>query len=102
MGPLIIAGLTILGILLLLGLLASMYRKVPPNRALIVYGFGGPRVTKGGGLVVWPLIQSAQELSLELMSFDVVPQQDFYTVQGVSVTVEAVTQIKVKSDTEDR
>ncbi|MBY6275992.1 flotillin family protein [Symbiobacterium thermophilum] len=100
MGPLIIAGLTILGILLLLGLLASMYRKVPPNRALIVYGFGGPRVTKGGGLVVWPLIQSAQELSLELMSFDVVPQQDFYTVQGVAVTVEAVAQIKVKSDTE--
>ncbi len=50
--------------------------------------------------MVWPLIQSAQELSLELMSFDVVPQQDFYTVQGVSVTVEAVAQIKVKSDTE--
>jgi flotillin len=97
---LIYAGLTILGILLLLGLLASMYRKVPPNRALIVFGFGGPRVSKGGGLVVWPLIQSAQELSLELMSFDVVPQQDFYTVQGVSVTVEAVAQIKVKSDTE--
>ncbi len=99
-GPLIIAGLTILGILLLVGLAASMYRKVPPNRALIVYGLGGPRVSKGGGLIVWPLVQSAQELSLELMSFDVVPQQDFYTAQGVSVTVEAVAQIKVKSDTE--
>lgn len=94
------AGLTVLGILLLLGLAASMYRKVPPNAALIVYGFGGPRISKGGGLVVWPLIQSAQELSLELMSFDVVPQQDFYTVQGVSVSVEAVAQIKVKSDVE--
>lgn len=100
MAPLIYAGLTVVGVLLLLGLLASMYRKVPPNRALIVYGFGGPRVSKGGGLVVWPLIQSSQELSLELMSFDVVPQQDFYTVQGVSVTVEAVAQIKVKSDTD--
>ncbi len=94
----IIAGLTVVGILLLLGVVASMYRKVPPNQALIVYGFGGPRVTKGGGLVVWPLIQSSQELSLELMSFDVIPQQDFYTVQGVAVTVEAVSQIKVKSD----
>ena len=97
---LIFAGLTVLGVILLIGLIASMYRKVPPNMALIVYGFGGPRVSKGGGLIVWPLIQSAQELSLELMSFDVVPQQDFYTVQGVSVTVEAVAQIKVKSDTE--
>jgi len=32
------------------------------------------------------------------MSFDVAPQQDLYTVQGVAVTVEAVAQIKVKSD----
>jgi flotillin len=37
-------------------------------------------------------------LSLELMSFDVAPQQDLYTNQGVAVTVEAVAQIKVKSD----
>ena len=37
-------------------------------------------------------------LSLELMSFDVAPTQDLYTSQGVAVNVEAVTQIKVKSD----
>jgi flotillin len=34
------------------------------------------------------------------MSFDVAPQQDLDTRQGVAVTVEAVAQIKVKSDTE--
>lgn len=95
-----IAGGIVVGIIGLMVVVATMYRKVPPNTALIVYGWGGPRVTKGGGIIVIPLIQSAQELSLELMSFDVVPQQDFYTVQGVSVTVEAVTQIKIKSDTE--
>jgi flotillin len=32
------------------------------------------------------------------MSFDVAPQQDLYTKQGVAVTVEAVAQIKVRSD----
>src|SRR6201993_2374175 len=32
------------------------------------------------------------------MSFDVAPQQDLYTRQGVAVTVEAVAQIKVRSD----
>jgi flotillin len=46
------------------------------------------------------MIESCHELSLELMSFDVAPQQDLYTKQGVAVTVEAVAQIKVKSDTE--
>ena len=34
------------------------------------------------------------------MSFDVAPQQDLYTKQGVAVTVEAVAQIKVRSDNE--
>jgi flotillin len=37
---------------------------------------------------------------LELMSFDVAPQQNLYTRQGVAVTVEAVAQIKVKNDKE--
>jgi flotillin len=32
------------------------------------------------------------------MSFDVAPQQDLYTSQGVAVNVEAVAQIKVRSD----
>jgi flotillin len=46
------------------------------------------------------MLENARELSLELMSFDVAPQQDLYTMQGVAVTVEAVAQIKVKSDPE--
>ena len=46
------------------------------------------------------MIENCHDLSLELMSFDVAPQQDLYTKQGVAVTVEAVAQIKVKSDTE--
>ena len=82
--------------------LTTMFRKVGPNEAMIVYGFGlrEPRVVKGGGTLVFPMVQSARTLSLELMSFDVAPTQDLYTVQGVAVTVEAVSQIKVKSDPE--
>jgi flotillin len=87
-------------VLVMLYVLARMYRKVGPNQALIVYGFGGTHIVTGGGTVVWPMIQTARELSLELMSFDVAPRQDLYTVQGVAVTVEAVAQIKVKSDPE--
>ena len=93
----IVGGLVVVA-LLLIALVATMFRKVGPNQALIVYGFGGTRVVVGGGKVVWPMIQSARELSLELMSFDVAPQQDLYTKQGVAVNVEAVAQIKVKSD----
>lgn len=93
----IVVGLAIV-VMLILALVASMFRKVGPNQALIVYGFGGTRVVVGGGRVIWPMVQQARELSLELMSFDVVPQNDFYSGQGVAVKVEAVAQIKVKSD----
>jgi flotillin len=93
----IVIGLAIV-IMLLLALVASMFRKVGPNQALIVFGFGGTKVVVGGGRVIWPMVQQSRELSLELMSFDVTPQNDFYSVQGVAVKVEAVAQIKVKSD----
>lgn len=93
----IVVGLVLI-LLVLFALIATMFRKVGPNQALIVYGFGGTRVVVGGGKVIWPMIQQGRELSLELMSFDVAPTQDLYTNQGVAVNVEAVAQIKVKSD----
>ena len=96
----IIAGLAVMAILLLMSMLARLYRKAGPHEALIVYGFGGTRVVKGHGTLVFPMVQVCRDLSLELMSFDVAPQQDLYTKQGVAVTVEAVAQIKVKSDIE--
>src|SRR5438876_3304768 len=96
----IIAGLMVLAIMLLMSALARLYRKAGPHEALVVYGFGGTRVVKGHGTIVLPMVQVCRGLSLELMSFDVAPQQDLYTKQGVAVTVEAVAQIKVKSDNE--
>src|SRR6516165_755110 len=96
----VVVGLSLLAFILLMGMLAKMFRKAGPNEALIVYGFRGPRVIKGHGTVIFPMVESCRELSLELMGFDVAPQQDLYTKQGVAVTVEAVAQIKVKSDPE--
>jgi len=95
-----IAVVAVITVLLIMVVIGTMYRRVSPNRALIVYGAGGTRIVTGGGKLVWPLFQSYQELSLELMSFDVAPSQDLYTSQGVAVNVEAVAQIKVKSDPE--
>src|SRR5438105_3626757 len=96
----IFVGLMVLAIMFLMSMLARLYRKAGPHEALVVYGFRGTRVVKGHGTVILPMIELCKDLSLELMSFDVAPQQDLYTKQGVAVTVEAVAQIKVKSDTE--
>src|SRR5205809_5148931 len=96
----IVAGLMVLAILFLMSVLAKLFRKAGPHEALVVYGFRGTRIVKGRGTVIFPMIENCRWLSLELMSFDVAPQQDLYTEQGVAVTVEAVAQIKVKSDPE--
>src|SRR6478672_11869440 len=96
----IMVGLGILAVLFIMSFLARLYRKAGPHEALVVYGFRGTRVIKGHGTIIFPMFENCRGLSLELMSFDVAPQQDLYTKQGVAVTVEAVAQIKVKSDTE--
>jgi flotillin len=96
----IIVGLSVMVLLFLMSMLARLYRKAGPHEALVVYGFRGTRVVKGHGTIIFPMVENWRGLSLELMSFDVAPQQDLYTKQGVAVTVEAVAQIKVKSDME--
>src|SRR6184192_2110599 len=99
-GVLVVTSLMVVATLMLLTVFARLYRKAGPHEALVVYGFRGTRIVKGRGTIIFPMIENWHELSLELMSFDVAPQQDLYTRQGVAVTVEAVAQIKVKSDPE--
>ncbi|HWZ34054.1 MAG TPA: SPFH domain-containing protein, partial [Bryobacteraceae bacterium] len=94
----IIGGLMVLAVMFLMSMFARMYRKAGPHQALVVYGFRKTRIIKGGGTFIWPMFENYRELTLQLMSFDVAPQQDLYTMQGVAVTVEAVAQIKVRSD----
>jgi flotillin len=93
---LIVGGVIV--IVAIISILGSLYRKVGPNRALIVYGRGGTRVVVGGGTVVTPLFQRADEFNLELMNFDVAPNYSLYTNQGIPVTVEAITQLKVENE----
>ena len=94
----IIASLMFLTLVFVGSMFAQMYRKAGPHQALVVYGFRRTRIIKGGGTFIWPMFENYRELTLQLMSFDVAPQQDLYTMQGVAVTVEAVAQIKVRSD----
>lgn len=97
----LIAGLAVLVVFASMTIIAKLYRKAGPHEALIVYGFRGTRIVKGRGTIIVPMFETYRELSLQLMSFDVAnPDQDLFTKQGVAVTVEAVAQIKVKSDPE--
>jgi flotillin len=104
-------GIVILAALLALFfiILASRYTKVGPNEVLIISGRRrtvrdergsrtvGYRVLRGGGTVVWPVLEQVRSLSLELMNLEV-KTPEVYTVHGVPVAVDGVAQLKIKGD----
>ena len=99
-------GLALVAIIALL-LLFQRYKKVGPNEVLIVSGMAcsttmpdgkvraGIRIRKGGGTFVWPVINRAQLLSLEIMTIEV-KTPEVQSITGLPVIVEGVAQIKVK------
>ncbi len=107
---LIIVGLAVI-VIVFLAYLASRFKKVGPNQALIISGRThtwfdpvtkqrlrrGFRIVKGGGAIVIPVLERVDVLSLELMTLDVLVSKA-YTKEGVPVTVEGVAQIKVQGD----
>lgn len=70
---------TLIGIIIIIiiiiniiNLLSSMYKKVPPNRVLIVTGLGRKRVVIGGSkAIIVPIVQQVSELSLEAKIIDI-------------------------------
>jgi len=98
-------------IFVVLGLAASRYKKVGPNQALIVSGRRhtitdprtgkkaktGFRIVKGGGAVIWPIVERVDVLTLEIMTIEV-ETPEVYTEKGVPVTVDGVAQVKIRGD----
>ncbi|MDP3047400.1 MAG: SPFH domain-containing protein [Chloroflexota bacterium] len=103
---------TLIFVLLVLAFIyASRYKKVGPNQVLVISGRGQAykdpstgqitrrsyRLVHGGGTFVWPVLERVDEMSLEIMTIDVVTTR-VYTKVGVPVTVDGVAQIKVRGD----
>ncbi|HBY94694.1 MAG TPA: flotillin, partial [Chloroflexi bacterium] len=91
--------------------LATRYKKVGPNEVLVISGrrhrFRDPntgeietrayRIVKGGGTLILPIVERADDLSLEIMTIDVITPK-VYTQRGVPVTVDGVAQVKIRGD----
>ena len=87
---------------LLIVVILKRYQKVGPNEAMIISGGmtgGVPKVVQGGGAFVWPIIQKAEILSLEVITIDV-RTPEVYTEQGVPIIVDGIAQIKVHATDE--
>ena len=106
----VIAGIVfVLGTFLII--YSTRYKKVGPNEVLVISGRRhthidpetGERSTRnyrivvGGGAFIWPVLERVDDISLEIMTIEVVTPK-VYTVQGVPITVDGVAQVKVRGD----
>lgn len=93
----VIAVLLLLALVVPVVLMARAYRRCPPNRMLVVYGQGipnGSKCIRGGGVLVWPIIQDCAELSLEPIKVPIVVERIF-THGNDAVEVNAVVTVAI-------
>lgn len=86
-------------------LYARRYKKVPPDKAMVVYGRRqagkkGYQVITGGAKFIWPIVESYEFLPLGIRTLDVNVDEIVTDIlrSGAKVNIEAVAQVKVSSD----
>jgi len=98
-------------IMISIAIMMLNFRKVGPNHVLVISGrmatyidpaTGKPvttsvRFVKGGGTLVFPFVERVDELSLEIMAFDV-NISNAPTQQGTTVTVDGFAQVRIGDD----
>lgn len=107
---LILAGVVIVVLVLIALVLSKQYRKVGPNEVLFVSGgrkrtVTGPdgakrkvgyRYRLGGGTFVWPFLETANVLPMEVIPISI-KTPEVLTHGGVPVLAEGVAQVKIDS-----
>lgn len=100
MGGLIIVG-SVIGVILVVFVLgavgASRYKKAGPHQAFITTGRGGQRVCIGGGMFVWPVVQSLYVMDLQAQKVPV-HREGIYSKNNVPITIDVTLVYKVKGD----
>ena len=92
--------------LILIGIYSARYQKVPPDKAMVVYGRGakkgarGYQVVSGGGKFILPVVQGFDFLPLDVRTLEITVTDIVTDVKtsGAKLNIKAVTQVKVASD----
>jgi flotillin len=96
----------VLVLIVFIGIWSSRFVKVGPNQVLIVSGrkiqlpdgrFAGFRIVKGGGTFVFPVIERADVLSLEVTTIEM-SRAKAQAAGGRAVEADCVAQVKINSD----
>jgi flotillin len=77
-----------------------MYKKAPPNVAMVITGPRGNRVAIGKGCFVIPIIQRVDYMSLENIQSDFTSRDEIPTQDAINILVDAVANVSISQDPE--
>ena len=77
-----------------------MYKKAPPNVAMVITGPRGNRVAIGKGCFVIPIIQRVDYMSLENIQSDFTSRDEIPTKDAINILVDAVANVSISQNPE--
>lgn len=92
-----VVAIVLLALVVILVAILSTWKKVPADKAAIVTGLGKAKVISGGGIIVIPVLQRIDYVTLENMSFDV-NMQGTLTTDAVPIEANGTVVVKIKND----
>ena len=93
----VLVGIIIIGIIIVLSAIFSTWKKGPADKAAIITGLGKAKVITGGGIMVLPVLQRIDYITLENISFDV-NMQGTLTSDAVPIEANGTVVVKIKND----
>jgi flotillin len=88
----VVVAFTISGIL-------TRYRRIPPDRALVLYGGGAFRVLTGGAVIVWPVVNDAYEMDLRAFQLGL-DLENAPNVDRIPINMRAMATCKIGKEEE--
>lgn len=77
-----------------------MYKKAPPNTAMIITGPTGSKTIIGKGVFVIPIIQRVDVMSLENIQSDFTSRDEIPTKDAINISVDAIANVAISQDPE--
>lgn len=90
--------LVLLGVFFFIG--NTMYKKAPPNVAMVITGPTGSRTIIGKGAFVIPILQRVDYMSLENIQADFTSRDEIPTRDAINILVDAVANVAISTDPE--
>lgn len=93
-------GIVILAIAAIVVLGKVMYKKAPPNVAMVITGPHGSRTVVGQGAIVIPIVQRVDYMSLENIQADFTSRAEIPTKDAIDIFVDAIANVSIAKDPE--